>query len=660
MVQHAVNIPSAIKWNPELVKKELAREWGKYAERLKVSGVSEDQVRRRRDDLDKDLAGYTAVFRQANAEQGSDAFKNESLPKISRQTRTKWLRGESLPNKLAACLYRNRKIARLKECSVNPEKHDSLSYLVCAYLVSNREGTGPTTFASKDREAVEYLLNCCKDSVTTQSRIRSLHKRANPTFGVCVDNVTFNTYLHRQTLGSTTIPWHLLDDTKKREMGLAAIIDLNSSVVKPRKKSGSNVTIAFTGRSTFVNDVYQLLGEFGIYPSVIHGKGGKTFFVISGKTDLMKLASLPLQSERKKRQLREVIDVPARRRAFVVEEYDAFKKASAEPDTIIQEKLKLDPSTIQRWKHGNIPECARRRNRFTDARRELPNMDLCAMLVHQLHLDPTMARCFLMTSRGKLLSTTFRELGPENSKLAVMNEFTQVMKEKTPLSDLGFAASHYDFFSALAEQHPPLSTTACLTLLLLAQEGNTRARDTLVLSFIRMSLKLCKEYHISHDEISDVYGLIISKLFRSIEVFDPRQVSKHTNQPAKFSGYAYKCIKSQIMDYLRKAKRKAPLSLDTLNGENEGLANVLEDKTGSSLGLTPDDFMEALRAVGISEDNIALLFAHYGIHTGVPLNLTELAALHKTTAYLMKKRIQSILHKLRTESNNPILSALTF
>ena len=119
------------------------------------------------------------------------------------------------------------------------------------------------------------------------------------------------------------------------------------------------------------------------------------------------------------------------------------------------------------------------------------------------------------------------------------------------------------------------------------KEGDSEARNQLILHNLRLVAHIVKKFETSGNDVDDLIGIGTVGLIKGIETYKP-------DKKIKLATYASRCIANEILMYLRKnKKRKAEVSFeDALNYDAEGNELHLEDILGTEGDLVFDEFSD--------------------------------------------------------------------
>jgi len=122
----------------------------------------------------------------------------------------------------------------------------------------------------------------------------------------------------------------------------------------------------------------------------------------------------------------------------------------------------------------------------------------------------------------------------------------------------------------------PLSKEEEDTYLMMAEDGDLHARDTLIEHNLRLVVFLAKKYENTRVDLEDLVSIGTIGLIKGINTF-----SREKN--IKLATYASRCIDNEILMYLRKTKRmKSEVSIDaSLSFDADGNELHLEDILGT-------------------------------------------------------------------------------
>ena len=108
------------------------------------------------------------------------------------------------------------------------------------------------------------------------------------------------------------------------------------------------------------------------------------------------------------------------------------------------------------------------------------------------------------------------------------------------------------------EKNEPLSKEELEKMLLLANQGNEKARNTIIEKCLKFVVHIATRYVSSENELDDLFSIGAIGLVKAVDTYD---VAKYGTKP--FSTYVGRAIENEILMHLRREKNKIrPISLD--------------------------------------------------------------------------------------------------
>ena len=161
------------------------------------------------------------------------------------------------------------------------------------------------------------------------------------------------------------------------------------------------------------------------------------------------------------------------------------------------------------------------------------------------------------------------------------------------------------------------------------QNGDLKARDTLIEHNLRLVVYLSKKYENTKVELEDLVSIGTIGLIKGINTYK-------NDKNIKLATYASRCIDNEILMYLRKnKKRKADVSLDeSLSFDSEGNELHLEDILGTEKDIVTKDLEEndmrkiMLKEIGkLNERDKQIMVLRYGLNDTKEYTQKEVAEL---------------------------------
>lgn len=173
----------------------------------------------------------------------------------------------------------------------------------------------------------------------------------------------------------------------------------------------------------------------------------------------------------------------------------------------------------------------------------------------------------------------------------------------------------------------PLSKEKENELILQMADGDTGARDKLIVHNLRLVVYVAKKFEGSGVSLEDLISIGTIGLIKSVNTFSPQ---KNT----KIATYASRCIENEILMYLRKiSSQKLEVSLDEpLNSDPDGNELMLSDVLGSAGDeiddeISADEDKKILRSIidTLAPREKDIIDMRFGLTSGRELTQREVA-----------------------------------
>lgn len=202
-----------------------------------------------------------------------------------------------------------------------------------------------------------------------------------------------------------------------------------------------------------------------------------------------------------------------------------------------------------------------------------------------------------------------------------------------------------DLLSSSKEEKPSLS------LFLEAQEGKQEAINKLTIYHLRLVFLIVGKYFqsVNYDN-EDLVSIGIFGLLKAIKTYIP-------TKGVKFSAYATKCIKNEILMFLRKLLREkdATSIYNVVCSDDDGKELLLEDTIKSDYELIVDyeqeEMYQELRHLinELPDKKREIIKLYYGFYNNKVHTQTEIASIFNTSQRQISRIIKDTLKKLKMQ-----------
>ena len=198
---------------------------------------------------------------------------------------------------------------------------------------------------------------------------------------------------------------------------------------------------------------------------------------------------------------------------------------------------------------------------------------------------------------------------------------------------------------------PPLEEEEETRLLLLCNQGDLEARNTLIIHNLRLVVYIAKKFESTKINIEDLISIGSMGLLKGVQTFK-------MDKNIKLATYASRCIENEILMFLRKTYRiRQEVSLDeVLSIDSEGNEMVLSDILTSEEEHVMDKMIrteetknlyKAVNSLKPREKEIIVL--RYGLFDSEPLTQKEVADLLGISQSYISRLEKRIIDKMRHE-----------
>lgn len=203
------------------------------------------------------------------------------------------------------------------------------------------------------------------------------------------------------------------------------------------------------------------------------------------------------------------------------------------------------------------------------------------------------------------------------------------------------------------QQYPLLTPELEIDLANRMRSNDQSARERLILSNLRLVLKIASRYAHNGD-LPDLVSAGSIGLVKAVDTYDPTKINPYTNKPYRFSTHAYRYIRYSILDSLRR-NYTSTSSLDTLleNGTIQD-ENIMNPEEFAMRAETSTMVRKALEDLTPKQKGVTQL--RFGLNDGIDRTYPEIA-LHMGMKYQQSPHQlgQTALERLKV---NPLIISL--
>lgn len=206
------------------------------------------------------------------------------------------------------------------------------------------------------------------------------------------------------------------------------------------------------------------------------------------------------------------------------------------------------------------------------------------------------------------------------------------------------------FVGATDKLPPPLSKEDETKYVILAENGDTKAKDILIEHNLRLVVFLAKKYESTGYDIEDLVSIGSIGLIKGINTY---KLSKNI----KLATYASRCISNEILMFIRKNKnRKAEVSLEeSLNFDAEGNELHLEDILGTEDDIVPKEFEHNLNKeilnkeiAKLSQRDRQIMILRYGLNNSKEYTQKEVAKILGISQSYISRIEKKVINSIQT------------
>ena len=196
---------------------------------------------------------------------------------------------------------------------------------------------------------------------------------------------------------------------------------------------------------------------------------------------------------------------------------------------------------------------------------------------------------------------------------------------------------------------PPLSAVQEREYFLLAEKGDTDAREKLILHNLRLVSHIVRKYYASAKNEEDLISIGTIGLIKAVDTFK-------ISGGAKFATYAARCIQNEILMHFRSQKKlSCEVSLnDTIDVDRDGNPLTYIDVISCDESLTGDveakiNTDKALRLLRteLTPRERKIICLRYGIGGREPMTQKQIAEMLKISRSYVSRIEKTALDKLR-------------
>jgi hypothetical protein len=363
------------------------KSWSELRRDLKLIGVSDEDIEKRRQSYQPDLERY----KQALSLYASGHTKTEIASRLGLQSAAvgDWVEDRKPPWGIQWLFHRH---PRFKDLPIPRTESAEFAYLLGVYASVVKSPRNELKPISRDRDAVIHFRDAVHKVFGEELEVKSSGSSKQVQLYECtLTSMKVLAYMRDITDGNTRVPWeHLLTESERRAY-MQALLDFNSGVgshkVKDRgvEKSYPIVRLTFSERPALVDDVLVLCGRLGIYPD-LKTRDGVCRLIVGGRTDIGNLQDIGFNANRKTSELDDKLrDTSYTQKEYGPKEYYIAKGMWQQGKTkrAISVRVDVPVSVVKDWKNrGTKPNRVKRYEAIAaiEGRREYPDPDVIGFL----------------------------------------------------------------------------------------------------------------------------------------------------------------------------------------------------------------------------------------------------------------------------------------
>ncbi len=205
------------------------------------------------------------------------------------------------------------------------------------------------------------------------------------------------------------------------------------------------------------------------------------------------------------------------------------------------------------------------------------------------------------------------------------------------------------YVGSLDKLPEPLSKEEELRLVLLAENGDSVARDKLIEHNLRLVVFLAKKYENTKVDLEDLVSIGTIGLIKGVNTYNH-------DKNIKLATYASRCIDNEILMFLRKnKKRRGEVSLeDSLSYDSEGNELRLEDILGTENDVVTKGLLNEYERDSILQEisklkkrDKEIMVLRYGLNNKRELTQKEVASLLNISQSYISRIEKKVIRKLK-------------
>jgi len=200
---------------------------------------------------------------------------------------------------------------------------------------------------------------------------------------------------------------------------------------------------------------------------------------------------------------------------------------------------------------------------------------------------------------------------------------------------------------------PPLDPAEERELFQKCRQGDTQAREKLIMHNLRLVAHIVKKYFTASKNQDDLISIGTIGLIKAIDSFD-------INNGTRFATYASRCLQNEILMYFRAQKKlQSEVSInEMIDVDKDGNPLTYMDIISVDDTIAEDIFMkmsssEAIRIIktSLDERERKIMILRYGLNNRPPLTQREIAGLMGISRSYVSRIEKSALAKINAKLN---------
>lgn len=198
---------------------------------------------------------------------------------------------------------------------------------------------------------------------------------------------------------------------------------------------------------------------------------------------------------------------------------------------------------------------------------------------------------------------------------------------------------------------PPLSAEKEKAYFIQAENGDSKAREELILHNLRLVSHIVRKYYSTHKNQEDLVSIGTIGLIKAVDTFK-------VSGGVRFATYAARCIQNEILMHFRSQKKlAAEISLnDTIDVDRDGNPLTYIDVIGCEESLTGEierklysDRALQLIKTSLTPRERKIIMLRFGLNSKKPLTQREIADLLGISRSYVSRLEKNALEKLREQ-----------